>query len=188
MLKRLSAVAALCLLLFACAGAEPERTGFLRARASLEVPVGAARAGSTRAGSTRAGSTRAGAAVEVILDDIPPGYQIERVTLVDPGGGRHRAERLVPARRQSGAAVPGAFIGIAVTGGSSSGVKPALSLGIGTGLREETHIARRVLARVPLADPAAFRDHPKRWRLEVTYLDITGERRSLVLPLAGLAR
>ena len=162
-MNRFSAVAALCLPLFACAGAEPERTGFLRARASLEAP--------------------AGAAVEVILDDIPPGYEIERVVLIDPGGGRHGAERLVPARRQSGTAVPGALIGIAVTGGSSSGIKPALSLGIGTGLREETRIGKRVLARVPIADPAAFRDHPKRWRLEVTYLDVTGERRSVVLPV-----
>ncbi len=162
-LKRFSAVAALFLLLAACAGAEPERTGFLHARASLEAP--------------------AGAAVEVVLDDIPPGYEIERVTLIDPGGGRHEAERLVPARRQSGTAVPGVLIGIAVTGGSSSGIKPALSLGFGTGLREETRIGRRVLARVPLADPATFRDHPERWRLEVTYLDITGERRSLVLPM-----
>ncbi len=167
-MKRSFAVAALCLPLFACAGAEPERTGFLRARASLEVPVGA---------------TRAGVAVEVVLDDIPPGYEIERVVFVGPGGGRYEAERLVPARRQSGAAVPGALIGIAVTGGSSSGIKPALSLGIGTGLREETRIGRRVLARVPLADPAAFRDHPKRWRIEVTYLDVTGEHRSVVLPV-----
>ncbi len=166
-LKRFVAIAALCLSLLACAGAEPERTGFLRAQATLEAPVDA---------------TGAGAAVEVVLDDIPPGYEIERVTLIDPGGGRHGAERLVPARRQSGTAVPGALIGIAVTGGSSSGIKPALSLGIGTGLREETRIGKRVLARVPLADPAAFRDHPKRWRIEVTYLDVTGERRSVVLP------
>ena len=98
-MKRFSAVAALCLPLFACVGAEPERPGFRRARASLEVPVGA---------------TRAGAAVEVVLDDIPPGYEIERV---------------------------------------------------------------------PIADPAAFRDYPEHWRIEVTYLDITGERRSVVLPV-----
>ncbi len=163
-MKRSCVIAALCLLLWACAGAEPERTGFLRARASLEAP--------------------AGAAVEVVLDDIPPGYVIERVTLIDPQGGRHGAERLVPARRQSGTAVPGALIGIAVTGGSSRGIKPALSLGFGTGLREETRIGRRVLARVPIADPTPFRDHPERWRLEVTYLDVTGERRSVVLPLA----
>ncbi len=167
-MKRFFAIAALCLPLFACAGAEPERTGFLHARASLVAPVGA---------------TRAGAAVEVILDDIPPGYEIERVTLIDPGGGRHGAEHLVPTRRQSGTAVPGARIAIAVTGGSSSGIKPALSLGIGTGLREETRIGKRVLARVPIADPAAFRDHPERWRIEVTYLDITGEHRSVVLPV-----
>ncbi len=129
------------------------------------------------------GATGARLAVEVVLDDIPPGYEIERVTLIDPGGGRHEAERLVSARRQSGAAAPGALIGIAVTGGSSSGIKPALRLGIGTGLREETRIGKRVLARVPIADPAAFRDHPKRWRLEVTYLDVTGERWSVVLPV-----
>ena len=173
MLKRFFAVAALCLPLLACAGAEPERTGFLHARASLEAPLG---------------TTGAGAAVEVVLDGIPPGYQIERVTLIDPGGGRHEAERLVPARRRSGTAVPGVLIGIAVTGGSSSGIKPALSLGIGTGVREETRIGRRVLARVPIADPAAFRDHPKRWRIEVTYLDITGERRSVVLPVTVAKR
>lgn len=167
-LKRFFAVAALCLPLAACASAEPERTGFLRAQATLEAPAGA---------------TRAGLAVEVVLDDIPPGYEIERVTLIDPGSGRHEAERLVPARRQSGAAVPGALIGIAVTGGSSSGIKPALSLGIGTGLREETRTGTRVLARVPIPDPAAFRDHPKRWRIEVVYTDVTGERRSVVLPV-----
>ncbi len=167
-MKRSCVIAALCLLLWACAGAEPERTGFLRARASLEAP--------------------AGAAVEVVLVDIPPGYEIERVTLIDPGGGLHEAERLVPARRRSGTAVPGVLIGIAVTGGSSSGIKPALSLGFGTGLREETRIGRRVLARVPLADPTPFRDHPERWRLEVTYLDVTGERRSVVLPLAAAGR
>ncbi len=167
-MKRFSAVAALCLPLLACASEEPEWPGFLRARASLEVPVGA---------------VGAGAAVEVILDDIPPGYEVERVVLIGPGGGRHRAERLVPARRQSGAAAPGARIGIAVTGGSSSGIKPALSLGFGTGLREETRIGKRVLARVPIADPAAFRDHPGRWRIEVVYTDVTGERRSVVLPV-----
>ncbi len=172
-MTRICAVAALCLLLAACAGTAPERTGFLHARASLEMPLGA----------TGAGADWVGAAVEVVLDDIPPGYEIERVTLIDPGGGRHGAERLVPARRQSGTAVPGALIGIAVTGGSSSGIKPALSLGIGTGIREETRTGKRVLARVPIADPAAFRDHPERWRIEVTYLDVTGERRSVVLPV-----
>ncbi len=177
-MKRFFAVAAFCLLLAACAGAEPERTGFLRARASLEAPVG----------ETGAGSTRVGAAIEVILDDIPPGYEIERVTLIDPGGRRHEAERLVAARRQSGTAVPGALIGIAVTGGSSSGIKPALSLGFGTGLRDEAHIARRVLARVPIPDPAAFHDHPKRWRVEVVYTDVTGDRRSVVLPVAEAKR
>jgi hypothetical protein len=177
-LIRFFAVAALCLPLLACAQREPERTGFLYAQASLEDPVG----------ETPVGETPAGAAVEVVIADIPPGYTVERVVLIDPRGGRHAAGRLVPATRQSGTAVPGAIIAIGVTGGSSSGIRPSLGLGIGTGVREETRISRRVLARVPIAEPAAFREHPERWRVEVTYLDVTGERRSLVLPLAGNAR
>jgi hypothetical protein len=169
-LKHSFAVVVLLLLLWACAEPEPERPEFMRARATLEAPVGA---------------TRAGEAVEVAIADIPPGYRIERVVLLDPGGGRHGAERIAPAMRQSGRAAPGALIGIGVTGGSSSGVKPAFSLGLGTGVRDETRTSRRVLARVPLAAPAAFREHPERWRIEITYIDVTGERRSLILPAGG---
>jgi hypothetical protein len=165
---RSCAIAALCLLLAACAAPAPERTGFLRAWASPEAP--------------------AGALAEVVLDDIPAGYAIERVALIDSGGGRHEAERLIPSRHQSGATAPGAGIGIAVTGGSSSGIKPALSLGIGTGFREETRSGKRLRARIPLPDPAAFHDHPARWRLEVGYRDVTGSLRNLVLPVAGMGK
>ena len=99
-MKRFFAVAALCLPLLACAGAEPERTGFLRARASLEVPVGA---------------TRAGAAVERRRDARR--------------ADRDRRDRRLVERHQAGV-------------------------------------------------------HTKeRWRIEGTYLDITGERRSVVLPV-----
>ncbi len=172
------AIAVLCLPLLACAERAPERPGFRRAQASLAYPVG----------ETLGGETLAGAAVEVVIADIPPGYAVERVVLIDPRGGRHAAGRLVPATRQSGTAVPGAIIAIGVTGGSSSGIRPAIGLAIGTGVRDQTRISRRVLARVPIAEPAAFRAHPERWRVEVTYLDVIGERRSVVLPVAGNAR
>ena len=99
-MKRFSAVAALCLPLFACAGAEPEWPGFLRARASLEVPVGA---------------TRAGAAPERRRDARR--------------ADRDRRDRRLVERHQAGV-------------------------------------------------------HTKeRWRVEGTYPDITGERRSVVLPV-----
>jgi hypothetical protein len=163
-LKRFPAILALCLPLLACAERAPQPpAGFLRAQAAP--PTAAARA------------------VEVTIMDIPPGHTLERVVLIDPQGGRHPAERLEPVTREGGTAAPGARFGIGVSGGSSSGVKPALSLGLGTGLKEQTYRSRRVLARVPLPDVAAFRTHPKRWRLEVTYLDVTGARRSLVLPV-----
>ena len=164
-MKRSFVLAALCPFLLACA--ELERPLFLHAQAALAVP--------------------AGDAVEVVIAGIPPGYEVEGIVLLDPSGTRYAAEGLILTRRQSGSAVPGALIGIGVTGGSSSGVKPALSLGLGTGIRDETRTSRRMLARVPLADPAAFREHPERWRVEVTYLDVTGARRTLVLPIAGKA-
>jgi hypothetical protein len=79
-------------------------------------------------------------------------------------------------------------LSLGVNIGSSSGVKPSLGLGLGTGLREDSYRERRVRARIPLPDPAAFYDHPARWRLEVSYRDVTGSRRNLVLPLAGMGR
>ncbi len=99
-MKRFSAVAALCLPLFACVGAEPEWPGFLRARASLEVPVGA---------------TRAGAAPERRRDARR--------------ADRDRRDRRLVERHQAGV------------------------------------------------------DTKERWRIEGTYPDITGERRSVVLPV-----
>ncbi len=168
-MNRYWVIAALCLLLAACAERAPERSGFLHAQATRPNPA-------------------VGGAVEVTLADIPAGATVEALALFDPRGGRHPAEALTAATLEGDTAAPGAALSLGITGGSSSGIKPSLGLGLGTGLREHSYRDRRVIARVPLPDPAAFRDHPARWRLEVSYRDVTGSRRSLVLPLAGMAR
>jgi hypothetical protein len=175
-LKPFLAAAALCLLLAACADREPERTGFLHAQPA----PGPAAPGAPAQGAT--------GTVEIAVAGIPPGARVEAMVLLDPRGGRHPAEALTAATLEGSTAAPGAVLSLGVTIGSSSGIKPSLGLGLGTGLREHSYRDRRVIARVPLPDPAAFRGHPERWRLEVVYTDVTGDRRSLVLPLTGNAR
>ncbi len=171
LVKRSCAIAAAALLLAACAMRAPERPGFLHAQPAP--------------GASAQGAT---GTVEIAVAGIPAGARIEAVVLRDPRGGRHPAEALTATTLEGSTVAPGAVISLGVTIGSSSGIRPSLGLGLGTGLREHSYRDRRVIARVPLPDPAAFRDHPARWRLEVTYLDVTGSRRSLVLPLTGMAR
>ncbi len=175
--KRSCAIAAVSLLLAACVDRAPERPGFLHAQPAL---------GATDPGTTAQGATDG--TVEIAVAGIPPGARIEAVVLLDPRGGRHPAEALTAATLEGSTSAPGAVLRLGVTIGSSSGIKPSLGLGLGTGLREHSTRDRRVIARVPRPDPAAFRDHPARWRLEVSYRDVTGSRRSLVLPLTGMAR
>jgi hypothetical protein len=177
LVKRSCAIVAVSLLLAACAARAPERPGFLHAQPAPPGPAPGA-----------AGQGASGGTVEIAVAGIPPGTRIEAVVLRDPRGGRHPAEALTVVTLEGSRLSPGAVISLGVTIGSSSGIKPSLGLGLGTGLREHTTRDRRVIARVPLPDPAAFRDHPARWRLEVTYRDVTGSRRSLVLPLAGMGR
>ncbi len=178
-MKRSCAIAALCLLLAACAERAPERSGFLH--------VEATRPGPATGGAPTAAGAHDGA-VEITLADIPAGATIEAVALLDPRGGRHPAEALTAATLEGDTAAPGAALSLGITGGSSSGIKPSLGLGLGTGLGGTSFRSRRVRARIPLPDPAAFYDHPARWRLEVSYRDVTGSRRSLVLPVAQTAR
>ncbi len=166
------AIAAVALLLAACAARAPERPGFLHAQPA----PGPAAPGATDG------------TVEIAVAGIPPGARVEAVALLDPRGGRHPAEALTATTLEGSTVAPGAVLRLGVTIGSSSGIKPSLGLGLGTGLREHSTRDRRVIARVPLPDPAAFRDHPARWRLEVSYRDVTGSRRSLVLPLVQVGR
>ena len=177
-MTRSCAIAAVALLLAACAARAPERSGFLHAQ---PVPPGPAAPGATAQGAS-------GGTVEIAIAGIPPGARVEAVALLDPRGGRHPAEALTATTREGSTMAPGAVLSLGVTIGLSGGINPSLGLGLGTGLREDSTRERRIIARVPLPAPAAFRDHPARWRLEVSYRDVTGSRRTLVLPLAGTGR
>ena len=185
-MKRSCAIAALYLLLglmlAACAERTPERAGFLHAQATRPDP---AAGGTSPTGPTGGGEN---GAVEITLADIPAGATVEALALLDTRGGRHPAETLTAATLEGDTAAPGAVFSLGVSIGSSSGIKPSLGLGLGTGLSETSYRSRQVRARIPLPDPLAFYDNPARWRLDVSYRDVTGSLRNLVLPVAGMER
>jgi hypothetical protein len=164
-MKRLSILLPIAIVLAACAETPPEPSRVMRVSAALQAP--------------------AGEAVEVVVFDIPPGRRIEAVALLDAGGSRHAAPALAPAVRESG---PGSasnpLIGLGVRGGSSSGVKPSLSLGWNmTAGDDPGRRSRRVTARIPIPDAGVYRENARNWRIEVIFLDVTGERRSLSFPM-----
>ncbi|MDH3790776.1 MAG: hypothetical protein OES41_03440, partial [Rhodospirillales bacterium] len=162
-MSRFAIVSLIGLVLAACAAGGPEQPRVLTARAALEGPEAAV--------------------VEVRVTEIPPGVVVERILMIGPGGQRLDAEKLARSTSESGPGLvsrPG--IGIAVTGGSSSGVNPSVSLGWhATGGGPGRH-SQQITARIPLPSPAAYRAAGLGWRVEVHYSDVTGRRQVLTLP------
>lgn len=164
---RLAILIPLVLLATACTGQQPRHPLSLRASAGFAGPDAMV--------------------VEVRVFEIPPGTSIERVVLLAPTGERLAARELVRSVRETG---PGLIarprVGLAVTGGSSSGVTPALSLGYGIARAQGSSLrTRQVSALITLPDPAAYRATAPQWRIEVHYVDVTGDSRVHRLPAPG---
>ncbi len=119
--------------------------------------------------------------VEVLVVDIPPGDRILEIELISPAGARYPAGQTIPSIRESGSG-GGTSFGVGVQGGSSSGINPYISTNIPLLGGGAARRSRRVLARVPIPDPAAFRERARDWRIGVIFLDQMGARRSLIFP------
>jgi hypothetical protein len=160
-------LAILCLVFSTLAGCGPERP---------EHPL--------RVRATTAFTGPEATAIEVRVYEMPPGTVIEEILVLGPDGERLAAADLVHSASETGpgfVAQPG--IGVAVTGGSSSGVTPSVSLGYGVTRKDgPSRRSRQVTATVALPEPEAYRSNPAAWRAEVHYSDVTGERRVLALP------
>jgi hypothetical protein len=162
-MRRFAIIAILGLVLAACADGRPEQPRLLKAEATV--------------------SGHEGAAVDVRVTEIPPGTVIDRILVIGPGGERLEAAEFDRATSETGPGlVSRPTVGIAVTGGSSSGVNPSVGLGwqVTGGGRERR--SKQVTAVVPLPDPAAYRATAAQWRVEVHYSDVTGRPRVLTLP------
>ncbi len=124
-------------------------------------------------------------AVDVVVANVPPGRRIEQLTLIDTQGIRHSAASLVPVSATEGGATTRPIFGIGASGGSSSGIKPRLTLGWNIARSGPSRTSRRVEARVPIPAPSAYLATSKRWRVEVSFTEIDGEIRTLGFPIAS---
>jgi hypothetical protein len=121
-------------------------------------------------------------AVVVEIGKLPPGRRIEAVALLDPTGSRHVAPSLTVVRGTEGGLSSGPFVGVGVSGGSSSGISPSISLGWNVTGGDPERATQRIEAAVPIPDPAAYRADSAHWRVEVIFTELDGERRTLVFP------
>lgn len=121
-------------------------------------------------------------AVMVEIGKLPPGRRIEEVALLDPSGGRHIAPSLTKVRGTEGGLSSGPFVGVGVSGGSSSGISPSISLGWNVTGTDPERATQRIEATVPIPDPADYRADSTHWRVEVIFTELDGERRTLMFP------
>lgn len=166
-MRRFAIIQLIALMLAACGGQGPLRPRTLKAVAGFAGPEATA--------------------IEVRITEIPPGVHVERVVAVGPGGRLLAASELSRSERESGPGLTSRpSLGLAVTGGSSSGVTPSLSLGWNLSGGGPSRRSRQVTAQIPLPDPAAFASEAADWRIEVHYIDVADQSRVLALPAPKL--
>ncbi|WP_299397676.1 hypothetical protein [Pelagibius sp.] len=130
----------------------------------------------------RASASAEAETLKLRVDDIPPGRQILALVLVDPQGGETPArDREVVTRQTGSGGAAGPGIGVGATGGSSSGIRPYISLGyLFRGSREERR-SQYLTAEIPVAEPERYRSGYRDWRIEVRYRDPEGRDGLLTL-------
>ncbi len=125
----------------------------------------------------------AGEILELRVDHIPPGREIIDLVLLDPGGGETLArDRQIITREEGGDSFSGPAVSVGASGGSSSGVNPFVSLGYLFRGKEPQRRSRRLVATLPIPDPAAYAAGYRDWRVELRYRDELGEVQRVQIP------
>lgn len=158
-------VLALLLALAACAGDRP--------------PPAAPPPGLPRAGVELPAE---GQELLIVIENLQAGDRLLAVELLSPDGQRTAAETRSSALHRSGSRRQPT---VGIVGGSDRGVGVMLGFDLFSSRRETPAadgLSRVVEARVSLPDPADYRARPGAYRIEITYLDVTGDRRRLSFP------
>ena len=122
---------------------------------------------------------------EIRLDvsDIPPGREIIALALVDPRGAEIPArDREVITREQAGGGNAGPGVGIGASGGSSSGIRPYISLGYLFRADDDVQRSQRLTGRIPIPDRERYAAGYRDWRVVVRYRDQLGALREAGIP------
>jgi len=129
----------------------------------------------------------AGDVVVIEVQDRNNAYRVEKVELIAPDGRSTLAsdvtrERLTPGGRYSDG---GVGVGVGGSGGSSGmgnvGVLFDIPLGRG-GRADPVGSESRTTARIPLANPAAYRANPDQWKVRISFSDPAGYNSTAMIP------
>jgi hypothetical protein len=134
----------------------------------------------------------AGDVVVVEVQDRNNAYRVEKVELIAPDGRSTLAsdvtrERITPGGRYNDS---GVGIGVGGSGGSSGmanvGVLFDIPLGRG-GRADPIGTESRSTARIPLANPAAYRASAAQWKVRISFSDPAGYNSTAVIaaPVPG---
>jgi len=124
-----------------------------------------------------------GQVLEVVVSEIPAGREITCVSLIDGSGRQTPArERELVTREESSGGNAGPGVGVGASGGSSSGIRPYISLGYLFSGDDEVRRSQRLTAEIPLSDPGAYAAGYRDWRVVVRYRDQLGELQEVRIP------
>jgi len=159
------------------------RKVFRRFPAIMAVVVLAGCAGDETPRPMHVAARVAGEVVKLDVSEIPAGRQITTVALIDPAGVEIPArEREVITREEGSGGNAGPGVGIGASGGSSSGIRPHISLGYLFSGDDDVRRSQRLTADIPLSDPAAYAAGYRDWRVVVRYRDQLGEVQEVRIP------
>lgn len=129
-------------------------------------------------------TTVEGQAVKVEVTDIPAGREITDLVLVDSAGRETPArDRELITREEGYGGNAGPGIGLGASGGSSSGIRPFISLGyIFGGGSQELRRSQHMTAEIPLDDPQRYAAGWRDWRVVLRYRDELGELQQVSVP------
>jgi len=156
-----------------------------------EAPLGQGSAGgpAVEAGpSVHWRASLAGDMVVVEVQDRNNAYRVDRVELIAPDGRSISAndltrERVSPGGRWNDAG--GLGVGVGGSGGSRGGTNVGVMFGfpLGGGSRADPIGSEaRTTARIPLADPAAYRASAAQWKVRISFSNLSGYNSSAVIP------
>lgn len=127
-----------------------------------------------------------GDVVVVELTDATSHYRVEKLDLLGPDGIRitgGELTRLVEHRYGSSTEGPSGPFGLAVSGGSSSGVNVGIGINTPRPARNITPPPKTTThARIGLPDPAAYRANAQAWKISAQLIDSKGETSFVEIP------